>query len=139
MLKNPGTNKSIFIHSDSRLHLTRTNMRNATEPSICYTLRIRNVSRLERFSIDCLRSVIGLKTSPNFSTNQMQNQLQHGRTRFPALGADHVYLLSSHWFIVLFTFVVIGQLSLLWFWFHDTALLTYLGRKSLHNNYINRI
>ena len=34
------------------------------------------------------------KTRATYSTNQMQNQNQSplGRTRFPALGAGHVYL-----------------------------------------------
>ena len=53
--------------------------------------------RLESIIWNCfvfalLRFVIGVKTR---ATNQMQNQNQSrlGRTRFPALGAGHVYLL----------------------------------------------
>ena len=33
---------------------------------------------------------------------------------------------NSDWFIALFMFVVIGQSSLLWIWFHDTQLKTSL-------------
>ena len=38
----------------------------------------------------------------------------------------HVFALSSDWPIVLFTFVLILQDKLLWFWFYDTQLKTAL-------------
>lgn len=50
-------------------------------------------------------SVIGLNLALPYSTNQIQNQTQSrlGHVRFPALGA------CFHWFVVFFTFVVIGR------------------------------
>ena len=52
------------------------------------------------------------ETRATFLTNQIQNQNQSrlGHTRFPVLGDSLlVFASSSHWFIVLFTFFVIGH------------------------------
>jgi len=60
-------------------------------------------------------------------------------TCFPALDAGYItYILhvfprlvgvarfasSPDWFVALFTFAVIGQFSLLWFWFNDSCTKT---------------
>ena len=73
----------------------------------CVSKVIRNC-----LGLAILRSMIGLKkTRATYSTNQVQNQTQSrlGHIRFPALGAGYV----SHWFIVLFAFLVIALVFVL--------------------------
>ena len=72
------------------------------------------VSKVKRncFGFASLRSVIGLKNSATYSTNQMQTQNQYIVTWSHAFSRAwrrlRVFGSSSHWFMVLITFVVIG-------------------------------
>ena len=82
------------------------------------SLLIELFSNPELLWFDFTRSVIGVKkfAPPTQPIMQNQNQSWLGYTRFPALG--------SHWFIVLFTFLVIG---------HCNCLKTALVVKQLRN------